>query len=149
MLFAFAPAENVYKNIEPQEIEKFYIDGLLDPVRLNRDILKSTRMGLTDESKPISEIAYNIQFNQVSETVEGLLYGKLNFVKSLPENRNGIIRYSFTDVADTGSDYFATPFAEINQNKIYVFDAVYTQEPWNYLHPKIKIKKLNSMAACE
>jgi hypothetical protein len=64
------PAENVYKNIEPQEIEKFYIDGLLDPVRLNRDILKSTRMGLTDESKPISEIAYNIQFNQVSETVE-------------------------------------------------------------------------------
>jgi hypothetical protein len=31
MLFAFAPAENVYKNIEPQEIEKFYIDGLLDP----------------------------------------------------------------------------------------------------------------------
>jgi hypothetical protein len=37
------PAENVYKNIEPQEIEKFYIDGLLDEARLNRDILKSTR----------------------------------------------------------------------------------------------------------
>jgi predicted phage terminase large subunit-like protein len=134
------PAENIYKNIEPKEIEKFYIDGLLDPVRLNRDILKSTRMGLTDESKPISEIAYNIQFNQVSETVEGLLYGKLNFVKSLPENRDGIIRYSFTDVADTGSDYFATPFVEINKNKIYVFDAIYTQESSGITSKKIKSK---------
>lgn len=134
------PAENVYKNIEPQEIEKFYIDGLLDPVRLNRDILKSTRMGLTDESKPISEIAYNIQFNQVSETVEGLLYGKLNFVKSLPESRDGSIRYSFTDVADTGSDYFATPFIEINKNKIYVFDAIYTQEPSGITSQKMKAK---------
>jgi len=134
------PAENVYKNIEPKEIEKFYIDGLLDPVRLNRDILKSTRMGLSDESKPISEIAYNIQFNQVSETVEGLLYGKLNFVKSLPESRDGSIRYSFTDVADTGSDYFATPFMEINKNKIYVFDAIYTQEPSGITSQKMKSK---------
>lgn len=134
------PAENIYKNIEPKEIEKFYLDGLLDPIRLSRDILKSTRMGLTDESKPISEIAYNIQFNQVSETSEGLLYGKLNFVKTLPENRNDIIRYSFTDVADTGEDYFATPFVEINQNKIYVFDAIYTQEGSKITSQKIKTK---------
>ena len=134
------PAENVYKNIEPVELEEFYINGLLDPVRLSREILKSTKMGLTDESKPISEIAYNIQFNQVSETVEGLLYGKLNMVPSLPENREGIIRYSFTDVADTGADYFATPFAEINQNKIYVFDAVYTQEGSKITSQKIKAK---------
>lgn len=134
------PAENVYKNIEPKEIENFYVDGLLDPVRLSRDILKSTKMGLTDESKPISEIAYNIQFNQVSETVEGLLYGKLNFVKSLPESREGVIRYSFTDVADTGSDFFATTFAEINKNKIYVFDAIYTQEPTGITSKKIKQK---------
>jgi|GEM_PF-2442378 len=134
------PAENLYKNIEPKGIEKFYIDGLLDPVRLSPEILKSTRMGLTDESKPISELAFNIQFNQASETSEGLLYGKLNFVKSLPENREGIIRMSFTDVADTGGDYFATPFAEINKNKIYVFDAIYTQEGSGITSKKIKQK---------
>lgn len=134
------PAENVYKNIEPKEIENFYIDGLLDPVRLSPAILKSTKMGLFDDSKPISDIAYNIQFNQASETVDGLLYGKLNFVKSLPENRDGVIRYSFTDVADTGSDYFATPFVEINKNKIYVFDAIYTQEPSGITSQKIKHK---------
>lgn len=134
------PAENVYKNIEPKEIENFYINGLLDPVRLSPEILKSTKMGLTDESKPISDIAFNIQFNQVSETAEGLLYGKLNFVPSLPENREGVIRYSFTDVADTGADYFATPFVEINKNKIYVFDAIYTPEPSGITSHKIKQK---------
>lgn len=134
------PAENVYKNIEPKDVEKFYHDDLLDPLRLSRDILKSTRMGLNDESKPISDIAYNIQFNQASETEEGLLYGKLNFVPSLPDNREGIIRYSFTDVADTGADYFATPFIEINKNKIYVFDAIYTQEGSGITCHKIKSK---------
>lgn len=134
------PAENVYKNIEPKGIEKFYKNGLLDPVRLSPEILKSTKMGLLDDSKPISEIAFNIQFNQASETAEGLLYGKLNFVPSLPENREGAIRYSFTDVADTGADYFATPFAEINKNKIYVFDAIYTQEPSGITSHKIKQK---------
>lgn len=134
------PAENVYKNIEPKGIENFYIDGLLDPVRLSQAILKSTKMGLLDDSKPISDIAYNIQFNQASESAEGLLYGKLNFVPSLPENREGIIRYSFTDVADTGADYFATPFIEINKNKIYVFDAIYTQEGSGITSQKIKSK---------
>ena len=141
------PAENVYKNIEPKEIENFYIEGLLDPVRLSLEILKSTKMGLLDDTKPISEIAYNIQFNQASESIEGLLYGKLNFVSSLPENREGAIRYSFTDVADTGSDYFATPFAEINKNKIYIFDAIYTQEASGITSNKLKqkIEQYNSV----
>lgn len=134
------PAENVYKNIEPKGLEKYYTDSLLDPVRLSREILKSTKMGLIDETKPISDIAFNIQFNQISQSVEGLLYGKLNMVASLPENREGIIRMSFTDVADTGSDYFSTPFAEINKNKIYVFDAIYTQEGSGITSHKIKQK---------
>ncbi len=134
------PAENIYKNVEPKGVEAFYTDGLLDPVRLSREILKSTKMGLIDESNPISDIDFNIQFNQSSETAEGLLYGKLNFVSSLPGNREGIIRLSFTDVADTGSDYFATPFVEINKNKLYVFDAIYTQEGSGITSQKIKQK---------
>lgn len=134
------PAENVYKNVSPKGLEKHYIDDLLDPVRLSREILKSTKMGLIDETKPISDIDFNIQFNQASETAEGLLYGKLNMVPNLPDNREGIIRLSFTDVADTGADYFATPFAEVNKNKIYVFDAIYTQEGSGITSHKIKAK---------
>lgn len=134
------PAENVYKNVSPKGLEKHYIDDLLDPVRLSRSILKSTKMGLVDETKPISDLDFNIQFNQSSETAEGLLYGKLNMVPNLPDNREGIIRLSFTDVADTGADYFASPFAEVNKNKIYVFDAIYTQEGSGITSHKIKAK---------
>lgn len=134
------PAENIYKNVSPKQLEAFYIDGLLDPVRLSKEILKSTKMGLVDETRPISDIDYNIQFNQEAQSSEGLLYGKLNMVKSLPENREGALRMSFTDVADTGSDYFATPFVEVNKNKIYIFDAIYTQEGSAITSAKIKQK---------
>lgn len=122
------PAEDIHKNIKPSELANQYIDGLLDPNRLNRAILEAQKKGLLDDTKPISDIAYNTQFNQQSISEEGLMYGKLNKLKSLPENREGVIRYSFTDVADTGDDYYATWFIEVNQGKIYVFDAIYSQE---------------------
>jgi len=134
------PAENIHKNVEPKGIEKYYVDNLLDPKKLSRSVLESVRKGLNDDSKPISDLAYDIQFNQIAGSSEGLMYGKLNFVPSLPESRQGAIRYSFTDVADTGADYFATPFLEINQNKIYVFDAIYTQEGSGITSKKIKNK---------
>lgn len=135
------PAENIYNNINPPELSNYYVDGLLDPKRLSIPILEATKKGLADDSKPISEIAYNIQFNQVSQSVDGLLYPIVNIVDKLPSERNGAIRLSFTDVADTGSDYFATPFAEINADgKIYVFDAIYTQEGSSVTSPLLKLK---------
>lgn len=134
------PAEDIHNNINPPELKQYYNDGLLDPKRLSREVLMAQRTGLADDSKPISDIAYNIQYNQVSQSIEGLLYPALNFVDSLPDNRNDIIRLSFTDVADTGSDYFSTWFAEVNQGKIYVFDAIYTQEPSAVTSERYKAK---------
>lgn len=134
------PAEDTYNNIQPPQLKANYIDGLLDPVRLSREILEAQKKGLNDDSKPISEIAYNIQFNQASETEEGLMYGKLKKVMHLPLNREGVMRYSFTDVADTGSDYLCTWFFEVNQGKIYVFDAIYTQESSKVTPGKMKVK---------
>lgn len=134
------PAEDIHANINPPELRENYVDGLLDPLRLSKAILDSQRRGLSDDSKPISDIAYNIQFNQVSQTVEGLLYPNLNFVPHLPENRSEVIRMSFTDVADTGADYFATWFVEINMGKIYIFDAIYTQEGSQTTSGRIKTK---------
>lgn len=136
------PAEDVHNNINPPELKEHYVDGLLDEKRLSREILADIKKGLNDDAQPISDIAYNIQFNQVSQTLEGLLYSGMNFVKSLPENRNGIIRLSFSDVADTGSDYFCTWFIEINQGKVYVFDAIYTQEDSKLTSPRYKNKVL-------
>lgn len=135
------PAEDIYDNIQPVELRNFYSDGLLDPKRLSRKILDDVRKGLSDDSQPISDIAYNIQFNQVNQSVEGLLYPDINIVASLPIERTGAIRMSFTDVADTGKDYFATVFAEVNSDgKIYVFDVIYTQESSGVTSPLIKFK---------
>ena len=134
------PAEDLHDNINPPNLKIYYVDGLLDPNRLNRGILEATRKGLNDDKKPISDIAYNIQFNQASQSIDGLLYPQINIVDALPPDRSNAIRLSFTDVADTGSDYFATPFAEINDGKIYVFDAIYTQEGSSVTSPLIKFK---------
>lgn len=134
------PAEDLHDNINPPELRKYYIDGLLDPKRLSKEILDAQRKGLSDDSKPISEIAYNIQFNQASQTVEGLLYPDLNFVPSLPEDRSEVYRLSFTDVADTGADFFATWFVEVTKGYIYVFDAIYTQSPSGVTSQMLKSK---------
>lgn len=134
------PAEDLHDNIQPPTLREFYVDGLLDPVRLSREALSDVKKGLSDDSKPISDIAYNIQFNQISQSVDGLLYPSLNLVDKLPDSREGVIRLSFTDVADTGSDYFSTWFAEINAGKLYVFDAIYTQDGSSVTSELIKTK---------
>lgn len=134
------PAQDLYNNIEPPAMRTFYKDGLLDPVRLSLKLLDEQKRGLNDESKPISEIAFNTQFNQASETSDSLMYGKLNYVDSLPESREGAIRYTFTDVADTGSDYLCTWFFEVNKGKIYIFDAIYTQEGTAITSKKLQAK---------
>lgn len=121
------PATDTHNNIQPKELHDYYVDGLLDPVRLSRKALSDVKKGLSDDSKPISDIAFNIQFDQISQSADGLMYPNINLVDSLPDNRD-VIRLSFTDVADTGSDYFSTWFAEINGGKLYVFDAIYTQD---------------------
>ena len=139
------PAEDLYDNIMPAELRKYYISDengnkLLDPVRLSKEVLKEQKEGLSDESLPISDLDYNIQYNQASETGEDLMYEKFNFVPSLPENRQGAIRFSTTDVADTGKDFFATWFWEINGNKVYIYDAIYTQDSSKMTSPKMKLK---------
>ncbi|UYW02104.1 phage terminase large subunit [Flavobacterium agricola] len=134
------PAENKHNNVLPKELNQYYVDGLLDPNRLSLSVLEKEKKGLSDDSKPMSEMAYEIQYNQLEVSAEGLMYGKLKKVPALPDNRNDIIRLSFTDVADTGADYLCTWFFEINQGKIYVFDAIYTQAGSNITIPLLKQK---------
>lgn len=132
------PAEDIHNNIVPPEMAKYYKDGLLDPNRLSRKNLEDVKKGLTQDSLPIPEIAFNIQFNQVNQTTESLLY-TIKLVE-LPEDRSQAIRFSFTDVKDEGKDYFGTIFCEINNGKIYVFDAIYTQEKAEFTSVKLKAK---------
>lgn len=133
------PAEDLHDNIQPAALREHYVDGLLDAKRLSRKALEDVKKGLSDDSKPISDIAYNIQFNQISQSEDGLLYPKLNFVPRLPETQASF-RISCTDVADTGKDYFSTWFAEVNNGNLYIFDAIYTQEGSSFTSPLLKTK---------
>lgn len=134
------PAEDKHGNINPPELKDMYVDGLLDPKRLGRKILEDTKKGLLDDSSPISDIAFEIQFNQVSISAEGLMYPNVNVVTSLPKPETKSFSFSFTDVADTGEDYFCTWFGEVNNGKIYIYDAIYTQEDSKITNEKIKSK---------
>lgn len=134
------PAENLHNNVLPKGIEKYYVDSLLDVNRLSRDTLLAQKKGLTDESQPLSEMDYDIQFNQLNISDESLLYAPFNTVDHLPANRDGAVRLSFTDVADTGSDYFCTWFAEINNDQVFIFDCIYTQKGTEFTIPLLKQK---------
>ena len=133
------PAENIYDNVKPVELKKYYIDNLLDVKRLNRKVLEDQKKGLSDDTKPMSDIAFNIQFNQVSISEESLLYGTLNKVDELPINKEQAIKMTFTDVADRGDDYLCTWFLEISNKKIYIYDAIYTQDSSDKTIPRLEV----------
>ena len=49
---------------------------------------------------------------------------------------------SYIDTADKGADYFAMPICEIINNKLYLIDVIYTQQPLTVTKP-ITIEKIN------
>lgn len=112
--------------IQPKEWADNYIDGLLDPTRLSHEILKNEKKALNDEDAGTNEGDYSAQFLQDPKASEGMLYD-LNYYDSLT-NTQGAISLGAADIADQGNDYLAAPFASLIGNKIYVHDAIYTQE---------------------
>lgn len=67
-------------------------------------------------------------YQQTPIDQKGRLYQKFLTYDTLPEN---IIKiWNYTDTADKGADYFASPvFAETSDHKAYLLDVLYTKEP--------------------
>lgn len=67
-------------------------------------------------------------YQQTPIDIKGRLYQKFLTYETLPDN---IIKiWNYTDTADTGADYFASPvFIETTDHKAYVIDVLYTKEP--------------------
>ncbi|WP_424493907.1 hypothetical protein [Salinimicrobium sp. GXAS 041] len=112
--------------IQPPEFRQYYQNGLLDPVRLNRSILASEKKALNNDEEGTSEDDYDAQFDQDPKESQGLLY-QLKYYDEL-SNETGAISLGAADIADSGTDYLAAPFAKLIGKKIYVHDAIYTQE---------------------
>src|SRR5690606_25725474 len=73
--------------------------------------------------------------------LKGRLYTKLKEYDELPSN---IVRIaSYTDTADTGSDYLASfIYAETKDKEAYILDAIYTKDPMEVTEPLLA-KKLH------
>lgn len=67
-------------------------------------------------------------YQQTPIDQKGRLYQKFLTYDTLPEN---IIKiWNYTDTADKGADYFASPvFAETADHRAYLLDVLYTKEP--------------------
>lgn len=63
------PAESKNGNVKPEYLTQFYIDGLLDPVRLNRDVLIEARTDL-------GAYGYSGQYSQSPVPSEGGVFKK-------------------------------------------------------------------------
>lgn len=70
----------------------------------------------------------NANYQQEPIDQKGRLYQKFLTYDTLPDN---IIKiWNYTDTADKGSDYFASPvFAETADHDAYILDVMYTKEP--------------------
>lgn len=67
-------------------------------------------------------------YQQTPIDIKGRLYQKFLTYDTLPDN---IIKiWNYTDTADKGADYFASPvFVETSDHQAYVIDVLYTKEP--------------------
>lgn len=70
----------------------------------------------------------NANYQQEPIDQKGRLYQKFLTYDTLPDN---IIKiWNYTDTADKGADYFASPvFAETSDHDAYIIDVMYTKEP--------------------
>lgn len=106
------------KNISPKELADNYVDGLLDPVRLSRDILNASRLDM-------GEYGYAGQMTQSPAPLEGgLIKGKwFTYVdkENLPE---GLIPSYYSDTAygKEESDNSATMCYSVKDGFLYILD---------------------------
>lgn len=116
--------------VSPQELKENYIDGLLDPVRLNNDILEQEKLKYGYK--------YDAQFNQDPIlNKEGLMYKELTYYEhDTPEGTT----FSFTDPADRGDDYLCSFYVRVTDTDIYVYDAIYTKDDSGVTIPRLADK---------
>ena len=93
-------------------------------------ISKSKAMGL--------EIA-QANYQQEPIDIKGRLYTNIKCYQQLPTDNNGNLLFSaiksYTDTADTGSDYLCSIIYGIYQKEAYILDVTYSKEPMEVTEP--------------
>lgn len=101
----------------PPDLKTKYVDGLLNPVHINKEFLEKKKLTLGD-------LQYLAEYEQDCENKEGYMY---NIQKVDSIDKKGI-SIAVCDPADDGDCYTASLFAYVVANKIFVHDIVYTKD---------------------
>lgn len=135
------PAINNDK-VHPIELKEFYVNGFLDPIRLNEKALDDIKKGLSgDEEDPMSDSEFNAQYLQDLDDAIGLMYQSITEVPF-----SQITFPQFTDVycsidpADDGADTLGVVYAYQIGNKYYIKDVIYNPNDSDVNLPIIKEK---------
>lgn len=84
-------------------------------------------------------------YQQEPVDIQGRLYTQLSTYDKLPDKFERII--SYTDTADTGSDYLCSISAGILDGRAYVLDIVYTDAPMEVTEPLVAEQLYNTHVA--
>lgn len=129
--------------IKPPELAERYVDGLLDPLRLNPEVLNDIKRGLSDKDDgPMSDDAFDAQYGQDVESKEGLMYeGKLVIEPFSKIEWTGFeTSLSAVDAKDDGEDTYGQVYVRLRGDKYYVVDVIYNRGNSDYNLP-IAVKK--------
>lgn len=133
--------------VKPDKFKDNYKYGLLDSVRLSREILAEEKKKLNSFENETSELDYDAQFLQNPSNPEGYLYSPFKYFDKDNTDLSKGVFFSFIDPANGGSDFLCCFIACLLNNKIYIVDAVYTKESSTYTFPKLEeiFKRYNTV----
>lgn len=101
-------------------------DTMLCPILLNKE-------NYLDKKSTMSDFIFLANFQQITIDKQGALYSNFKPYTEIPKDEKGNCLFtsivSYTDTADTGSDYLASIVAGVFNKELYILDVVYTQEP--------------------
>lgn len=80
-------------------------------------------------------LIFDTQYLQEPTPKEGLMYEEFGVYTTIPNDTRWNKKYSYTDTADTGSDFLCSIIFVMGEEYNYVIDVIYTTEPMEVTEP--------------
>ena len=93
-----------------------------------------SRQSYEEKKRLISPDIFYANYQQEPIDLKGQLYSSLKTYDDLPQFEK---IQSYTDTADTGSDYLCSIIYGIRQKEAYILDVIYTNEPMEITEPLV------------
>lgn len=125
-------------DIEPEEWTVLTIPAILEHPETNREYALWPFKHTLEELYKIRRadpLIFDTQYMQEPTPKEGLMYEPFGVYDVIPHNPKWNKVYSYTDTADTGSDYLCSILFVMGEEYNYVIDVIYTLDPMEVTEP--------------